>query len=154
MVDFSNKPLKGGYKIVGSYIRRKREALKISQRALGQLFSPVVTTQFISNVERGVTPLPPNHVETLASALKIPKEELKLLLEKEYALKLSTKLGSSINLDADQPSQAQIKVSPQDYEFMSQFYNAYQLADEKSRNALLAVCDSILNIQKPPQSSE
>ena len=154
MVDSEKKSLKIGYKIVGSYIRRKREALKLSQRALGQLFTPSVTTQFISNVERGVTPLPPNHIETLAQALKTPKEELKLLLEKEYALKLSTKLGDNEAQEQDPSSQKQIKVSPQDYPFMSQFYNAYQLADEKSRNALLAVCESILNVQKPPHSSD
>ena len=41
-------------KLVGAFIRQRREALGLSQRALGLLFSPPVTTQFISNVERGV----------------------------------------------------------------------------------------------------
>ena len=46
-------------RLVGNFIRQKREALGLSQRALGQKFTPPVTTQFISNVERGVTPLSP-----------------------------------------------------------------------------------------------
>jgi hypothetical protein len=48
-------------KLVGTFIRQKRESLGISQRALGQMLTPTVTTQFISNLERGVTPLPLNH---------------------------------------------------------------------------------------------
>ncbi len=54
-----------GTGIVGAFIRQRRETLGLSQRALGQLFQPPVTTQFISNVERGVTPLPPVHISTL-----------------------------------------------------------------------------------------
>lgn len=82
-------------RIVGSFIKSRRSRLGLSQKALGQLFDPVVTTQFISNLERGVTPLPPNHVPKLATALQIPEPELMALLEKEYAAKLSGKLSKS-----------------------------------------------------------
>src|SRR3989338_5404080 len=82
-------------KVVGEFIRKQREALGMSQKALGQLFSPPVTTQFISNVERGVTPLPPVHIPVLAKFLATTEMEIMALLEKEYALKLTGRLGRS-----------------------------------------------------------
>src|SRR4051812_50030016 len=86
-------------KLVGNFIRQRREALNLSQRALGLLFDPPVTTQFISNVERGVTPLPPVHIPTLAKALATNDTEIMLLLEREYALKLNGRLGKSEDIE-------------------------------------------------------
>src|SRR3954470_22236072 len=88
MVDSSKR-----LKIVGNFIRERREALGLSQRALGMLFTPPVTTQFISNMERGVTPLPPAQVPTLARGLSVAEGEIMSLLEREYAAKLSGRLG-------------------------------------------------------------
>src|SRR3954468_24285738 len=90
MVESSKRP-----KIVGNFIRDRREALGLSQRALGLLFTPPVTTQFISNVERGVTPLPPAHIPTLTKALNVSESEFMALLEQEYAYKLSGRLGKA-----------------------------------------------------------
>ena len=90
MIDLNKK-----IKLVGEFIRKRREALKMSQRSLGLMFDPPVTTQFISNVERGVTPLPPTHIPVLAKALTVSPSEITVLLEKEYAMKLSGRLGSS-----------------------------------------------------------
>src|SRR5690606_28317860 len=86
-------------RLVGTFIRQRRDALRLSQRALGQLFDPPVTTQFISNVERGVTPLPPAHVPTLAKALVADENEIMSLLEREYAVKLSGRLGKDASLN-------------------------------------------------------
>src|SRR3954470_10167785 len=88
MIENSKRP-----RLVGNFIRTRREALGLSQRALGLLFDPPVTTQFISNVERGVTPLPPAHVPTLTRALQVSEAEMMTLLEQEYTLKLSGRLG-------------------------------------------------------------
>src|SRR3954468_20779219 len=82
-------------KLVGEFIRKRRETLGMSQRALELLFTPPVTTQFISNVERGVTPLPPAHIPTLSKALNVSETEFMALLEQEYAYKLSGRLGKS-----------------------------------------------------------
>src|SRR5262249_47894405 len=101
MVDGSkNRP-----KLVGSFIRQKREASGLSQRALGLLFNPPVTTQFISNLERGVTPLPLNHIPTLTKALSINEAEIMSLLEREYTMKLSGRLarleGTNLQLNTN-----------------------------------------------------
>src|SRR3954468_24483763 len=94
--------LTGRLRLVGEFIRKRREMMGMSQRALGMLFDPPVTTQFISNVERGVTPLPPAHVPVLAKAISVEEKEIMALLEKEYAMKLSGRLGiAELPMNAD-----------------------------------------------------
>ena len=135
--------------MVGHYIRSRREALGLSQRALGLLFSPSVTTQFISNVERGVTPLPPAHVPTLARALSISDAELMNLLEKEYSLKLNERLGRPEGSLIPNGKTAEIlglTIAPGDLAFMQSLYDAYKQADPKTKQTFANVCESILNV--------
>jgi transcriptional regulator with XRE-family HTH domain len=136
-------------RLVGAYIRQRREVLGISQRALGLLFTPPVTTQFISNVERGVTPLPPAHVPTLARALQAHESEIMSLLEREYSAKLTERLGRSEG-DAMEPvvGTPGLTIQPVDMEFMKLLYRAYQQADPKTRQTFASVCESILNVPK------
>jgi transcriptional regulator with XRE-family HTH domain len=136
-------------KVVGDFIRQKREDLKLSQRGLGQLFSPPVTTQFISNVERGVTPLPPAHVATLARALSTSEAELMDLLEKEYAMKLSGRLGKEHDL-ASHGIPAGSTAPSVEVQFLKSISDAYFRADPKTRDAFATVCESILHVPKRP----
>lgn len=78
---------------LGSFIKTKRTELGLSQKALGSLLEPPVTTQFISNIERGATPLPAVHIQKLCQHLKIKEEDLILVMEKQYAEKLSHRVG-------------------------------------------------------------
>ena len=144
-------------KLVGSFIRQRREALGLSQRSLGLMFTPAVTTQFISNIERGVTPLPPAHVPTLAKALLVAEQELMGLLEREFTVKLSGRMGK-----AEEGAQAhsmstssgltpQLVIAMPDYPFMRSLYDAYRQADPKTRQAFATVCESMLNVQKNEQ---
>jgi transcriptional regulator with XRE-family HTH domain len=139
-------------RLVGHYIRSRREAIGLSQRALGMIFSPAVTTQFISNVERGVTPLPPAHVPTLAKALNISESDIMNLLEKEYSQKLNERLGrpeqpaTSNSVSVDAPGTPGLTIAPADREFMQSVYNAYKQADVKTRETFATVCESILNV--------
>lgn len=140
--------------IVGQFIRQRRESIGLSQRALGQLFDPPVTTQFISNIERGVTPLPPVHIPTLTRALKITEEELLLLLEKEYAAKISHRVGrpellslhgSSSSTQAGMPT---VPVSSAHYDFIAKLYAAFKSADPKTQETFQGVCETILHLPK------
>jgi transcriptional regulator with XRE-family HTH domain len=140
-------------RLVGHFVRKRRESLGLSQRALGLLFSPPVTTQFISNVERGVTPLPPIHVATLTKALGVPETELLALLEREFTLKLSERIGrqgdpQGIPLAENLNEFPQLTVTKSDYEFMSQLYEAYRHADPRTRQAFATVCESMLQVSK------
>lgn len=135
-------------KIVGTYIKQRRQALDLSQRALGQMLTPPVTTQFISNLERGVTPLPLSHLSHLAKALQIQEAELTSLLEKEYAFKLSHRLGfengSGTELALNHRS---LQVSPEDYELMKKIYEAYKNSDAKIQEAFLVFCETQFGIK-------
>ena len=130
--------------LVGSFIRKRRETTGLSQRALGQLFTPPVTTQFISNVERGVTPLPPSHVPVLTQALGIAPAEIMGLLEREYALRLSGRLNGSAQ-DPPLTSPSDSPHSPaQDFEFLKKVCEAFHRADPITRQTFAAACENLL----------
>ncbi len=124
--------------VVGIFIRQRRETIGLSQRALGQLFEPPVTTQFISNIERGMTPLPPTHIATLVRALQVDEGDLKALLEREYTLRLSERLG-----------QAPPDTEPEPHAvFFKALYEAYMTADESKRAAFHEACENFLKVSR------
>lgn len=142
-------------RLVGEFIKARRESLRLSQRALGLLFEPPVTTQFISNIERGVTPLPPIHVPALAKILTVSELELMVLLEKEFAHKLSEKLGNpatSGGPTGESNDPLSLVVANSDYPFMKSLYESYRVADEKTRKAFETICENMLKLPKstPP----
>lgn len=144
MVDLSKR-----LHLVGEFIRKRRESMGLSQRALGLLFDPPVTTQFISNVERGVTPLPPVHIPVLAKALATNDSELMTLLEREYALKLNNRLGKAEDVENNSGNSTPgLVIANLDYNFMKNLYDAYRLSDLKTREAFATVCESILKVSK------
>lgn len=136
--------------IVGAYLRQKREAISLSQRALGQLFEPPVTTQFISNIERGVTPLPPVHVATLVRVLQLPEAELLEALEREYSNKISNRVGRAPNGNGSSPAQgiASFRILDEDRPQFQAVYDAFLKADPKTREAFQAVCETLLHVPK------
>jgi transcriptional regulator with XRE-family HTH domain len=141
-------------KLVGDFIRNHREALKMSQKNLGQCFNPPVTTQFISNIERGVTPLPVIHVTMLAKALSASDAEIMNLLEKEYALKLSGRMGKvGESMEGGPaltgaPVPSSLIISDRDYFFIRKLYDAYRVADSSTQTAFAAVCENMLKLQR------
>tara|TARA_Y100001935_G_C17015440_1_gene365122 strand:+ start:10 stop:510 length:501 start_codon:yes stop_codon:yes gene_type:complete len=143
MIDKNNKNNRKS-RLVGQFIRKKREELGLSQRELGQLFSPAVTTQFISNVERGVTPLPPAHVATLAKALKLEESDILAVMEQEYAARLSSKLGVEGALSGIH----QLSVAPGDFQFIKTLYDGYRQSDAESRKAFATLCENVLGVPK------
>jgi len=82
---------------VGQFIRTRREAIGLSQKSLGGLLEPAVSTQFISNIERGITSLPTHHVNKMAAALKIQAHELLVALEVDYSSKISNEVSPNGN---------------------------------------------------------
>lgn len=139
-------------RLVGNFIRNRREALGLSQRALGLMFTPPVTTQFISNVERGVTPLPPAHIPTLTKALQVNELEFMALLEQEYAHKLSGRLsppGAAV-ADGAGPNAIALSIAENDYTFMRTLYDAYSKADPNTRLDFAKLCERMLKAGGSP----
>lgn len=119
---------------VGAFIRQKREEKGLSQKELGQRFEPAVTTQFVSNLERGITPVPAVHVTALVRALDINEHELMLLMEKEYAAKLTSKIAGQNGIEGSGMSAPSvIVVSQQDEEFYKWLVQSYNQLTEIDR---------------------
>jgi transcriptional regulator with XRE-family HTH domain len=102
---------------VGAFIRQKREEKGLSQKELGQKFEPAVTTQFVSNLERGITPVPAVHIHALVRGLEINEQELMILMEKEYAAKLTHKIAGQHADHSGESAPAVIVVARSDEEF-------------------------------------
>jgi len=144
--------------LVGAFLRQKREFLKLSQRQLGMRFSPPVTTQFISNLERGVTPLPPHHVPTLARELQVAEQELLTVLELEYAQKISDRIhsrqapvdlsGVPSDAAASPATLRNLVVEEKDAEFIRAVYQAYSIADRGTKESFASVCEKILRMTR------
>jgi transcriptional regulator with XRE-family HTH domain len=134
--------------IVGQYLREKREAVGLSQRSLGQLFDPPVTTQFISNIERGVTPLPPVHIPILVRTLQLSENELIAVLEREYAAKISSRVGRPDLAHGAQGTPG-FRILDEDRNYFQSLYDSYRQSDPKTRDAFHSVCDTLLKTPKP-----
>ena len=117
---------------VGAFIRQKREEKGLSQKELGQKFEPAVTTQFVSNLERGITPVPAVHINALVRALEIREQELMILMEKEYAAKLTHKIAGQ-HFESNENSPAVLVVPKQDEDFFKWIVASYNNLSEVDR---------------------
>ena len=59
----------------GKIIKEKRAELKLSQEDITS-FLKFSSPQYISNIERGVSPLPAKHVKKISNLLQIPSQLL------------------------------------------------------------------------------
>lgn len=68
----------------GTLIRNWRERRGISQAQLSKILK-LSTAQSVSNIERGITPLPAKHISKIAKAFGVPqKKVIRALLNDEY----------------------------------------------------------------------
>ncbi len=141
-----------GPRLIGTYIRQKREILGLSQRELGQRLTPPVTTQFISNMERGVTPLPPVHIPALASGLGVPEGEITQILEKEFLLRITEKTkpvngDESTSDQGGEVSDARALLVRESYhEFFVRLGEVLPGANLQQLEALASVCEQHFKI--------
>jgi transcriptional regulator with XRE-family HTH domain len=79
-------------KHVGTYIRQMREKRGLSQGDVAKLLS-LKTAQSISNIERGVSPLPRTKIKRLADVLGVRKNEIVTIVLKEVRDRYSKAAG-------------------------------------------------------------
>lgn len=60
-------------KQVGKFIRKKRERFGLSQKDLANILR-VKTAQSVSNIERGISPLPIRHMKVLARVFRVSQK--------------------------------------------------------------------------------
>ena len=74
-------------KKLGNYIKANRERLNISQRELSE-YLKLSSPQFISNIERGVAPIPTKMLGKLSKKLKIDVDDIIELMVEEARTEL------------------------------------------------------------------
>jgi transcriptional regulator with XRE-family HTH domain len=79
-------------KLIGTFIRQNREKKGISQGALAQQLQ-LKTAQSISNIERGVSPLPKSKMKKLSKVLSLKKDDFYQVLMLEIHERYSKALG-------------------------------------------------------------
>jgi transcriptional regulator with XRE-family HTH domain len=74
----------------GKLVRNTRIERGMTQRALStQMGWSVKNTQYLSNLERSVSPFPPKYADRMAHVLRIPKNTLISAMVKDFSDALS-----------------------------------------------------------------
>jgi len=118
-------------KILAKFIKKKRIALKLSQKELATMLG-FKTAQFISNIERGVSNIPINKISDFSKALAIDEQDLSQVLSSTYRNKILYK--NSINIVDD------------DSLFIENLIFAYRTANEKDKELFKNMAIKFLNI--------
>lgn len=141
MENVTKKSLSKSPNWVGAFIRQKREEKHLSQKELGQMFSPAVTTQFVSNLERGITPVPAVHIQALVKSLGLNESELMILMEKEYAAKLTHKIAGG-HSDHSSGAPGVLVVPKHEEEFFKWMIQSYNNLSDVDRSQFRAQIQS------------
>jgi len=120
---------------VGQFLKEQREKLGISQRALGLLFNPPVTTQFISNIERGITPLPIAHIGTLVTHLKLREGDLLRVLEEDFSEKITHQISAS--------TVRPLWVRSEYFDFLRQFSDFFENSNSETQEKIRVILKSM-----------
>lgn len=80
-------------KLVGNYIREHREKIGLSQGEVAKQLR-LKTAQSISNIERGISPLPRAKIKKLSTILRIEKGEILTLVLREVQDRYAKAVGA------------------------------------------------------------
>lgn len=80
-------------KHLGSFVRQLREKRGLSQGDVARLLS-LKTAQSISNIERGISPLPKSKIKRLADILGVKKDEIVNIVLQEVQERYSKATGT------------------------------------------------------------
>lgn len=116
-------------KQVGSFIKNLREKRGLSQADVAKLLS-LKTAQSISNIERGVSPLPKSKIKKLADILGVKKSEIVTVVLAEVQERVAKAAGvqsRSIVVGNE--------LSNEEFALLSSFAERFRLAKTNERNA-------------------
>jgi len=117
--------------ILGKFIKKRRTALNLTQRELASSLG-LKTSQFISNIERGIAHIPPSKMNDFASVLQVEVSELGLLLAESLKSRLNDKTRQySENSDP----------------FIEKFLCVWASASEQDRELIKSLVSRVLKIE-------
>ncbi|MEI6093288.1 MAG: helix-turn-helix transcriptional regulator [bacterium] len=119
-------------KMVGDFIKRRRSALKLTQKQLSDRLG-FNTYQFISNLERGVAEIPPSRVKDFAEALQIDNNEFANLVSESLKRKILKK--KDLMGGVEDP-------------FIDKFLCSWSLASEEDKSLIKTLVSKVLDINK------
>jgi len=125
-------------KQLGVFLRKKREAMGITQKALSQKLG-LGSCQFISNIERGVSEVPFNRIGLYAESLQLNTKELTKMIEE--VLNKKTEKKTSVKLYGTAPNN-------EEDPFIIKFIAAWQQADEKDKESVKVLVSRFLSIKE------
>lgn len=119
-------------KMVGDFIKKRRTSLKLTQKALSERLG-FRTSQFISNLERGVAEIPPARVKEFAEILQVDSNEFANLIAESLRRKLLKK--KDLMGGVEDP-------------FIDSFLCSWSLASEEDKALIKTLVSKVLDINK------
>ena len=121
-------------KQLGRFLRKKREALCVTQGELARKLG-FSSSQFISNIERGVSVIPFSRIKEYADNIGLDGTELSGLVSEAINDKTIKKTAGKLNV-------GQQKQDP----FIEAFTCAWRTASQKEKDCVKIVAERVLNI--------
>ena len=115
--------------MVGGFIKKRRTVLKLTQKQLSESLG-FTSSQFISNLERGVAEIPPSRIKDFANILQVDPSEMAKLVSESLKRKVFMKTDA-------------IGEDP----FMDQFLTAWSTASEQDRDLIKTLISKVLKIE-------
>ncbi|MBI3542891.1 MAG: helix-turn-helix transcriptional regulator [Deltaproteobacteria bacterium] len=126
-------------KHVGSFIKQLREKKGLSQADVARLLS-LKTAQSISNIERGVSPLPRAKIKKLADILGIRKGEIVNVVMREMQERVSKAAGVQARSIVLGPEHSQ-----EDFSLLSSLADRFREAKTNERSQLKKAVRKLLD---------
>ena len=122
-------------KQLGRFLRKKREASSLTQGELANKLG-FASSQFVSNIERGVSLIPVSRIKDYSELLGLNSVELSKLMSQALSDKVVKKTTKKLDLE----------IAPKD-PFIEAFAAAWQTAGEKERECIKIVAEKVLGIE-------
>ncbi len=122
-------------KQLGRFLRKKREAAGLTQGGLSKKLG-FSSSQFVSNIERGVAVIPASRVNDYAGIIGVTADELSRLVSDASSDKALKRAATKFNVSARQ-----------DDPFIEAFICAWQTASEEDKACIKKVAERVLDIE-------
>lgn len=119
--------------LLGKFLRKLRVKHKLSQKAVATKLG-LKSSQFISNIERGLSQIPSSKICEFAKILNFEADDLAKMLSESYKNKICKRNSLNKN-DSD------------DDIFLKNFIIGWRTADEKDKESLKIIISKMLNIE-------